>query len=87
MPTSNFRYSIEALFAALAATSGVNRFRRSQVFGAICLAFGLGAALGAFVTKAMPACSLAIPVAILLAVLLRCELGASVMKDERRQAT
>jgi uncharacterized membrane protein YoaK (UPF0700 family) len=87
MATSNFRYSIEGLFAALAATSAVNRFRRPQVFGAICLVFGLGAALGAFVTKAMPAYSLAIPVAILLAVLLRCELGASAMKDERRQAT
>jgi hypothetical protein len=51
MATSNFRQSIEGLFAAVAATSLANRFRRPYVFGAICIASGVGAALGAFFTE------------------------------------
>jgi uncharacterized membrane protein YoaK (UPF0700 family) len=85
MATSNFRHTIEGLFAALAATSGINRFRRPRVFGAICVAFGGGAALGALITKEMPAYALAIPVVILLGALVRCELGARMPSDEHRR--
>lgn len=86
MATSNFRHSIEGLFAALAMPSAVNRFRRPWVFGNICIAFGIGAALGAFVTKELPSFSLAIPVTVLLAVLLRCELGGASMINRERAA-
>lgn len=73
MVTSNFRQVIEGLFAVLAGSTVARPFRRSYVFGAMCIAFGLGAALGAFVTKVAPAYSLIIPVALLLTVLLLCE--------------
>ena len=86
MATSNFRKSIEGLFAAIAATSVANHFRQPYVFGTICVAFGIGAAFGALVTEKMPAYSLAIPVAVLAAVLLRCELGGASMTNRERPA-
>jgi hypothetical protein len=45
MATSNFRYAIESLFAAFARNSEARRFRRPYVFGAMCIAFGMGAAI------------------------------------------
>jgi uncharacterized membrane protein YoaK (UPF0700 family) len=45
------------------------------VFGAMCVAFGLGAAIGAFGTEMTRAYSLAVPVTLLVIVLLRCERG------------
>ena len=73
MVTSNFRQAIEGLFAVLAGSSGARPFRRSYVFGALCIAFGAGAAAGAFVTKVTPAYSLIIPTTLLVLVLFTCE--------------
>jgi uncharacterized membrane protein YoaK (UPF0700 family) len=77
MATSNFRHTIEGLFAAFASSREANRFHRPYVFGAMCAAFGAGAASGAFVTEMTRAYSLAVPVVLLMIVLLRCEQGAS----------
>jgi uncharacterized membrane protein YoaK (UPF0700 family) len=76
MATSNFRYAIEGLFAAVAGSPEARPFRRPYVFGAMCIAFGAGAAIGAVVTELTRAYSLAIPVALLVIVLWLCELMA-----------
>jgi uncharacterized membrane protein YoaK (UPF0700 family) len=73
MVTSNFRQTIEGLFAAFAGSTEAGSFRRPYVFGTICIAFGAGAAIGALVTETTRAYSLAIPVILLAIVLLRCE--------------
>jgi uncharacterized membrane protein YoaK (UPF0700 family) len=73
MVTSNFRQTIEGLFAACAGNAGARPFRRPYVFGALCAAFGIGAAAGAFLTDVSRAYSLAVPVLLLAIVLLRCE--------------
>jgi uncharacterized membrane protein YoaK (UPF0700 family) len=73
MVTSNFRQTIEGLFAAFAGSAGPKPFRRPFVFGAMCIAFGAGAAAGAFATEVTRAYSLAIPVTLLVIVLFRCE--------------
>ena len=73
MATSNFRYTIEALFAAFAGSPEARPFRRSYVFGAMCVAFGVGAAIGAVMTEVTCAYSLAIPVTLLVTVFLLCE--------------
>jgi uncharacterized membrane protein YoaK (UPF0700 family) len=67
MITGNMRQAIEAVFAAV---SEGGSFRRSGVFAALCITFGLGAA---FATKQIPNLALGIPVIALLIVLLRCE--------------
>ena len=77
MATSNFRQTIEGLFAALAGSREPTPFHRSYVFGAMCIAFGAGAAIGAIVTELTRAYSLAIPVVLLAIVLLRCGREAS----------
>jgi uncharacterized membrane protein YoaK (UPF0700 family) len=51
--------------------------RRSGIFAALCFAFGVGAAVGAFATKVIPDLMLGIPVAALLIILLRCEIERS----------
>ena len=73
MVTSNFRQTIEGLFAAFAGSAEPRSFRRSYVFGTMCVAFGSGAAVGAFATELQRAYSLAIPVMLLVIVLLLCE--------------
>lgn len=73
MVTSNFRQTIEGLFAGFAGGAEPRPFRRSYVFGMMCIAFGLGAAIGAFATELNRAYSLAIPVMLLVIVLLLCE--------------
>jgi len=74
MATSNFRYTIEGLFTAFAGSAEARAFRRPYVFGMMCIAFGAGAAVGAFVTEEVTrAYSLAVPVALLMIVLLLCE--------------
>ena len=75
MATSNFRYTIEGLFAAFAGSSETRPFRRPYVFGAMCVAFGSGAAIGAIMTEVTRAYSLAVPVALLVIVLLLCDQG------------
>ena len=52
------------------ALAEARSLRRAYVFGAMCVAFGAGAAIGAFATEVTRAYSLAIPVALLLVILL-----------------
>jgi uncharacterized membrane protein YoaK (UPF0700 family) len=73
MATSNFRQSIEGLFAAFAGDAEVPPFRRPYVFAILCAVFGAGAAVGAYVTMQVPALAMGIPVTLLLIALLRCE--------------
>ena len=77
MVTSNFRQTIEGLFTAFPGNTDGRPFRRPYVFGAICIAFGTGAAIGASATEISRAYSLAIPVTLLTIVWLRCERGPS----------
>jgi uncharacterized membrane protein YoaK (UPF0700 family) len=81
MVTSNFRQTIEGLFVACAGSSEARPFRRPYVFGAISIAFGVGAAIGAVVTEKLTQdYSLAIPLALLTIVMLRCERDLFVSK-------
>ncbi|MFL6816166.1 MAG: YoaK family protein [Bradyrhizobium sp.] len=73
MATTNLRQTIEGLFIVVSGSPEPRPFRRPSVFGAICASFGLGAALGAYVTLQVPALTLGIPVALLLIALLMCE--------------
>jgi uncharacterized membrane protein YoaK (UPF0700 family) len=84
MVTSNFRQTIEGLFAALAGSTEARRFRRPYLFGAMCIVFGVGAASGAFATEATRNYSLVIPVMLLVLVLVHCELDA---RDAERAPT
>ena len=71
MITGNMRQAIEGLFAAISGQFGA--LRRSGIFVALCVTFGLGAAVGAGATKGIPDLVLGLPVIALLIVLLRCE--------------
>ena len=73
MATTNFRQAIESLFDALAGCADPRPFRRPMVFGTILAAFGVGAAVGAYMTVQVPTLTLGIPVTVLLIALLRCE--------------
>jgi len=73
MVTSNFRQTIEALFAAFAGSPGARPLRRPYVFGMICVALGSGAASGAFGTELSRAYSLTVPVTLLALVTWLCE--------------
>jgi uncharacterized membrane protein YoaK (UPF0700 family) len=81
MVTSNFRQTIESLFAAFAGNADARPLRRPYVFGVICIAFGAGAAIGASATEISRAYSLAVPVTLLTIVLLQCERGRSAGRD------
>ena len=80
MATSNFRYTIEGLFAAFAGSPEPRPFRRPYVFGAMCIAFGIGAAIGAIMTEVTRAYSLAIPVTLLVIVLLLCQMNPAAVR-------
>jgi uncharacterized membrane protein YoaK (UPF0700 family) len=71
MITGNLRQAVEGLFAVMSGQFG--SLRRSGIFAALCVAFGLGAAVGAYATKSIPDLALCLPVVALLIVLLRCE--------------
>jgi uncharacterized membrane protein YoaK (UPF0700 family) len=73
MATSNFRQTVEGLFAAFAGGRDPTLFRRPYVFGTMCIAFGAGAVIGAVVTNMTRAYSLAVPILLLAVVLIRCE--------------
>lgn len=73
MATTNFRQAIEGLLAAISDSSERRSFRYPSVFGAICVSFGFGAAIGAYVTARVPNLTLGIPVTALLVALLTCE--------------
>jgi uncharacterized membrane protein YoaK (UPF0700 family) len=80
MVTSNFRQTVEGLFAAFAGSAEPRSFRRPYVFGAMCIAFGTGAAVGAFATEVSRAYSLAVPVTLLVAVAWLCEQNLKVAR-------
>ena len=73
MITGNMRQAIEGLFAA---ASGNGTLRPPGIFATLCVAFGLGAAVGAFATKQIPNLALGLPVIALLVVLLLCEVSS-----------
>jgi uncharacterized membrane protein YoaK (UPF0700 family) len=75
MITGNLRQAIEGLFAVISGQFGL--LRRSGIFAALCVAFGIGAAVGAYATKGIPDLALGLPVIALLIVLLRCEVQRS----------
>lgn len=74
MITGNMRQAIEGMFTAASGGRPPGTLRRSGIFMAVCVAFGLGAAAGALATKGIPDLALGIPVIGLLIVLLRCEI-------------
>jgi uncharacterized membrane protein YoaK (UPF0700 family) len=80
MITGNLRQAIESMFAAVSGGHRFGTLRRCSIFAALCVAFGLGAAVGAYATKRIPELALGVPVAPLLIVLLRCE---TQRKEER----
>jgi uncharacterized membrane protein YoaK (UPF0700 family) len=75
MATSNFRQVVEGLFGVFAGSTEGSPLHRAQVFGMMCIAFGGGAAIGAFVTELKRDYSLAIPMALLTVALIRFVLG------------
>jgi uncharacterized membrane protein YoaK (UPF0700 family) len=72
MITGNLRQAIEGVFAVVSGQLG--SLRRPGVFAALCVAFGIGAAVGAYATKVIPDLALGLPVMALLIVLFRCEI-------------
>jgi len=79
MITGNMRQAIEGVFAVISGQLG--SLRRPGIFAALCIAFGMGAAVGAYATKIIPDLALGLPVVALLIVLLRCE----IRPDEERR--
>ena len=73
MATGNFRQAIDGLFAALYGRDQVATRRRSGIFTGLCVIFGTGAAVDAFLTRQIPYLALGIPIVVLLIVLLLCE--------------
>src|SRR5882757_3403722 len=73
MITGNLRQAIEGLFAVVSGQFG--SLRHSGIFAALCVGFGIGAAVGAYATKGIPDLALGLPVVALLIVLFRCETG------------
>jgi uncharacterized membrane protein YoaK (UPF0700 family) len=80
MITGNLRLAIEGVFATVSGDRQLGTLRRSGIFAALCVAFGIGAAVGAYATKRIPDLALGLPVVALLIVLLRCE----VQRNEER---
>jgi len=73
MITGNMRQAIEGMFTVASGGRPPGTLRRSGIFRAVCVAFGLGAAVGALATMRIPDLALGIPVIALLIVLLGCE--------------
>lgn len=73
MVTGNMRQAIESLLAILWGRGRSTTPRHAWIFVLVCLAFGAGAAIGAFATQSVPNLTLIAPVLALLMVLLRCE--------------
>ena len=60
MITGNMRQAIEGVFAVVSGQIG--SLRRPGIFAALCVAFGIGAAVGAYATKVIPDLALGLPV-------------------------
>jgi uncharacterized membrane protein YoaK (UPF0700 family) len=80
MVTSNFRQTVEGMFAACTGGAAARPFRRPYVFGTMCIAFGTGVAVGAFGTEVSRAYSLVVPVTLLVMVVWLCEQNLEVAK-------
>jgi uncharacterized membrane protein YoaK (UPF0700 family) len=75
MTTGNLRHSTEAVFAGLFDRAQPHAFREAGIFATICVAFGMGATIGAFATSHLSGgAPLAVPVLLLGAALLICEI-------------
>ncbi|ABE61739.1 protein of unknown function DUF1275 [Nitrobacter hamburgensis X14] len=72
MITGNLRQAIEGLVAVVSGQ--LSSLRRSGIFFALCVAFGIGAAVGAYATRGRPNLALSLPVGALLIVLFRREI-------------
>jgi len=81
MITGNMRQAIEGVLAPISGSRQFGTLRRSGIFTAVCVAFGVGAAVGAYATKGIPNLALCLPVVALLIVLLRC----GVQRNEERR--
>jgi uncharacterized membrane protein YoaK (UPF0700 family) len=77
MITGTLRQAIEGVFAAASHSGEVGALRHSGICAAVCVAFGIGAAVGAYSTKVMPDLALGLPLVALLIVLLCCEIRPS----------
>lgn len=75
MITGNMRQAIEGLFAVISGQTG--SLRRPSIFAALCVVFGMGAAVGAYATKVVPTLSLCLPVVALLIVLFSREMRSN----------
>lgn len=71
MTTGNLRQSVEALLAGLSSPKDPKELRKAQVFGVVCISFGTGAALGAFLTSRIGVVALTFPIMILIVSLIR----------------
>lgn len=67
MVTGNFRLAIEGAIGVLAGRREM--LRRSYIFASLCVVFGVGAAVGAFLAKSFPHFTLGVPIVTLLVVL------------------
>jgi uncharacterized membrane protein YoaK (UPF0700 family) len=73
MIAGNLRQAIEGLFPVVSGGCQLGTRRRSGTFATLGVAFGMGAAVGAFATKGIPDLALGLSVVALLIVLLGCE--------------
>ncbi len=71
MVTGNLRRAAEEIYAGL-AENDASALRQARVLLIVCATFALGAGIGAVMTVGIGARALLLPIALLLAVLLRC---------------
>jgi uncharacterized membrane protein YoaK (UPF0700 family) len=67
MVTGNLRLAIEGAIGALLGRRDM--LRRSYIFATLCVVFGMGAAVGAFLANSLPYVALAAPIIAMLVVL------------------
>src|SRR5436189_24906 len=67
MVTGNLRLAIEGAIGVFSGRRDM--LRRSYIFTGICVVFGMGAALGAFLAKTLPYLALGLPIIAMLVVL------------------
>ncbi len=73
MTTRNLQQMAEGLISALAGFGKPAGFRQAIVFGSICLAFALGAVMGAVATTNFGNGALTVPIGLVLTTLVLCE--------------
>jgi hypothetical protein len=73
-----YTWIIHGVMANAQTANQADSFRRPGIFAALCIAFGIGAAVGAYATKNIPNLALGLPLIALVIVLLRCEIRPNV---------